>query len=42
MIGFLVGLCPAATNLNDMREAHENHSVLYGLNLARGHRGKLT
>jgi hypothetical protein len=33
IIGFLVGSSPDAANLEDMREAHENHSVLYGLKL---------
>jgi hypothetical protein len=33
IIGFLVGSCPAAANLEDMREAHENHTVLHGLKL---------
>ena len=32
-IGFLVGSSPAAANLEDMREAHENHSVLFGLKI---------
>ena len=33
IIGFLVGSCPEAINLEDMRTSHENHSVLHGLKI---------
>ena len=33
VIGFLVGSCPEAINLADMRTSHENHSVLFGLKI---------
>jgi hypothetical protein len=33
VIGFLVGSNPEAANLEDMRDSHENHSVLFGLNI---------
>jgi hypothetical protein len=33
VIGFLVGSNPEAANLEDVRDSHENHSVLFGLKI---------
>ena len=43
IIGYLVGSSPAAANLRDMQESHENHPTLHGLKLeARVQAIKLT
>jgi hypothetical protein len=34
VIGFLVGSNPEAANLEDVRDSHENHSVLFGLKIS--------